>query len=496
MTTDLFIYLLEASICLAAFYMFFRLLLQQEPLLHANRFFILGSVLLSTGIPLIDIPLQGKTALYAPMFVLQDIVVAARPAESRFPVEECALYAYLLVTTFVLIRLVWQTARLVRFSYTSRSSQAATYRLVFTEGKLPTFSFFRLLFWDNNQRFTEEQRLQVFGHELAHIRQWHSLDIMFLEMVKVFFWFHPAIYLLKKDLQQTHEYLADAAVVQQHNQESYIQLIVAQVFQSSDLSLINPFSQFKTKNRIMMLHKLNHAKPAFWKIALSLPLVALLVLIYSCDKETAEFSPDTKAGISIKGYQEIVNKYQQKYPNLSVGSIMVNKEGESPKIEVVVENVNNESDRRRIEQELNQAISTLTVKDLEQLNLILPPPPPPVDEKLLPPPPPPLDESVYRVVEVQPAPNGGIEALMQYIGENIRYPAEARQKGIEGKVFIQFVVNKDGSIGDTHILKGIGHGCDEEAVRVLKAMPAWKPGTQKGEPVPVLMSIPITFKLD
>jgi TonB family protein len=250
--------------------------------------------------------------------------------------------------------------------------------------------------------------------------------------------------------------------------------------------LINPFSQFKTKNRIMMLQKMNHAKPAFWKMALSLPLIALLVLIYACDKETGEFSPSAKAGTSTTSYQQIVNKYKQKYPDLSiaVGTITVDKEAGSPKVKLVVGNVGNHSDRRLIEQELNQAISKLTLQDLEQLNLILPPPPPPIEE------------SVYQVVEVQPSPIGGIAALIQKLNENIRYPEEAISKGIEGKVFLQFVVFKDGHIGDIKVLKGLGHGCDEEAVRVLKEMPAWKPGTQKGERVNVRMSLPINFKLD
>jgi protein TonB len=117
------------------------------------------------------------------------------------------------------------------------------------------------------------------------------------------------------------------------------------------------------------------------------------------------------------------------------------------------------------------------------------------DERLMPPPPPP-PRVVYQVVEVQPQPIGGIDALMKYLGENIRYPEEARKKGVEGKVFVQLVVDADGSISEVQVLKGIGYGCDEEAVRVIKAMPAWKPGTQKGEPVNVRMSMPINFKLD
>jgi hypothetical protein len=198
MIYSFFTYLLEASICLAAFYLFFRLILRQEPLLHANRFFILSSVLLSIGIPLVDIPLQEKAIFYAPVFVLQDITVAAKPAEYRFPVEEYILWAYILVCICLLLKLFCQMGKLIYFSRKNRSSKADTYQLIHTEGKLPTCSFFRLLFWDNSQTFTEEQKLQVLHHELVHIRQWHSLDIIFLELVQVVFWFHPSVYLLKK----------------------------------------------------------------------------------------------------------------------------------------------------------------------------------------------------------------------------------------------------------------------------------------------------------
>jgi protein TonB len=98
-------------------------------------------------------------------------------------------------------------------------------------------------------------------------------------------------------------------------------------------------------------------------------------------------------------------------------------------------------------------------------------------------------------VENQPAPVGGYEAFYKYIGKNIKYPDQARRMGVEGKVFVQFVVDKDGSITDVQVLKGIGSGCDEEAIRVVKSAPKWTPGKQRGRPVRVRMSVPIAFKL-
>ncbi|UXP33256.1 TonB family protein [Reichenbachiella agarivorans] len=104
-------------------------------------------------------------------------------------------------------------------------------------------------------------------------------------------------------------------------------------------------------------------------------------------------------------------------------------------------------------------------------------------------------DEVFDIVEDQPAPPGGMAAFYKYVGQNMKYPNQARRMGIEGRVFVQFVVDKDGSITEVRAIKGIGAGCDEEAVRVLEGAPKWKPGKQRGRAVKVRMILPITFKL-
>lgn len=106
------------------------------------------------------------------------------------------------------------------------------------------------------------------------------------------------------------------------------------------------------------------------------------------------------------------------------------------------------------------------------------------------------DSDVFMVVEQMPEFDGGMDALIKYLSENIKYPAEAMDKGIQGKVFVGFVIDKDGSIEDVKILKEVGGGCDEEAIRVVSNMPNWKPGTQRGEAVKVSYTLPINFVLD
>lgn len=105
-------------------------------------------------------------------------------------------------------------------------------------------------------------------------------------------------------------------------------------------------------------------------------------------------------------------------------------------------------------------------------------------------------EAVFTAVETMPEYPGGMEALIDYLGSNIKYPEQAKKGGIEGKVFVNFIIEKDGSVGETKVLRGIGGGCDEEAVRVVSEMPDWTPGMQRGQTVRVSYNLPISFKLD
>ncbi|MFT6815543.1 MAG: protein TonB [Sphingobacteriales bacterium] len=105
------------------------------------------------------------------------------------------------------------------------------------------------------------------------------------------------------------------------------------------------------------------------------------------------------------------------------------------------------------------------------------------------------EQEVFTIVENMPEFPGGEAAMRKYIGKNIKYPNLARENKVEGTVYIQFVINQNGEISDVKILRGIGAGCDEEALRVIKKMPAWAPGKQRGKPVRVQFTLPVKFKL-
>ncbi|MCU0368347.1 MAG: energy transducer TonB [Cyclobacteriaceae bacterium] len=141
-------------------------------------------------------------------------------------------------------------------------------------------------------------------------------------------------------------------------------------------------------------------------------------------------------------------------------------------------------DTEEIKEELNIKFDVEVSEDTKIEEIVVAP----VEEKEN------VDE-IFTVVEESATPKGGYPAFYKFVSEKIKYPSQARRMGIEGKVFVEFVVNRDGSIVDVKVLKGIGAGCDEEALRIVQSAPAWTPGKQRGKPVRQKMVIPITFKL-
>lgn len=146
-------------------------------------------------------------------------------------------------------------------------------------------------------------------------------------------------------------------------------------------------------------------------------------------------------------------------------------------------------DEEEIEQEVEMDLDVEVKEEkavVKPIKIDAPPPPPQVEEQ---------EDEIFLVVEESAQPQGGFPEFYKYVGKNIQYPKQARRMGVEGKVIVQFVVGKDGALTDIKVLKGIGSGCDEEAIRVIKESPKWSPGKQRGRAVKQKMTVPIAFKL-
>ncbi|MDX2301230.1 MAG: TonB family protein [Microscillaceae bacterium] len=236
----------------------------------------------------------------------------------------------------------------------------------------------------------------------------------------------------------------------------------------------------------MEMHKnprvdIEHYRSIFFGIGLSLSLL----LVYGAFE--LKFY-DTLEPLELAGVSEALSIEQLDIPNTEQTPPPPPKTVlEQPEI---VEVKNEDEIRKDIEINLDVEMSDETIAKKSvygEGSAETPPPAPPIVEE--------VEEEIFLVVEEKPEPKGGFSAFYEFIGKNTMYPKMAQQNGIEGKVYVEFVIDKEGKLTDFKVVKGVGFGLDEEALRVLGLAPQWKPGKQRGRPVKVKMTVPIVFKL-
>jgi TonB family protein len=449
-------YLLEASVCLAVFYTFYYLILRKERFFAYNRIFILLALLLSLLIPVMEIPLSQQASYLSQQAAIDRYIVytpleaVGKPAEpvvsqgsevSSVGLWDFVLYGYGIVAFLFLIRFFHQVKRL--YSLTKGGKKKEGYILIPTAGKSPTFSFFHWIFWDNTQQLSTAEENLILQHELAHIRQKHSWDTLLLEVLKVVFWFHPVIYLFKNALQEVHEYLADQAVVQNTGSSVYFELLVKQQLNISGFSFTHSFNQSQIYKRIAMIQSTQKsAKSALWKLAFALPVLAALLFMYSCKtSEITEPKPDSLA--NVKGVYRL-------------GEVLIVGCGAS-----------NPTVRQIQLQELITGYGTTEKKQVTE---------------------------TFDKADIQPVPVNGMSSFQHYIRKNLQLPAQGQKAAKQGKVWLQFIVDIDGSISNITVVSSLGAGYDQEAIRLVKDGPAWIPGMKNGLPVAVRKVMPVNFE--
>jgi len=326
MTISIPQYLLESSFCLLLFYGFYHFWLRRETFFQLNRIYLLASALLSLLIPLFSISLSQPAPASAAVpldleYVLYPAVSNIQEWESQVwaglekpaPLFEITLGDVLLVgyalgalmMASLLIRRLWSLLQLIRRSRRRRMDGVT---LVQTEADFPAASFFGYIFW-NAERLKEKE--PILQHELVHIRQWHSLDVLLMELIVVLKWFNPLIYLYRKSLQATHEYIADRYVVQRSGQAyQYAGLLVQQAKIQSSGRLVNTFNSL-IKNRLVMLSKSPSQRWNGLKYLGMLPLLAGLLLLFSFDLAErlpgAEKVAEVEQMLGDLGQQTLVN---------------------------------------------------------------------------------------------------------------------------------------------------------------------------------------------
>ncbi|HEY5824519.1 MAG TPA: M56 family metallopeptidase, partial [Cyclobacteriaceae bacterium] len=351
-------------------------------------------------------------------------------------------------------------------------------------------SFFQYIFIGKNNQFTEEEQNKIIQHERAHIQLHHSLDVLFIEIVQLFFWFNPAVYRIKRFLKDVHEYQADAATVNPQETDSYCFLMARMALLSIDFPIANHFNQSQTLKRITMI---NSPKTKLTRIKLTMICLmsALFFVVIACQDqltdEISEVAKNSTMAVDIpKVVSERVSFLKERNPNAELVVIELNEEGKKTftNLEKKVKEGNNyvlfegvdviagkdQDDSRRfvIFQYTSQASR---IAELSSTN------------------------EVFTLVDQPAVPAMGIDQFYAMIGQQMQYPENARKVKAEGKVFIEFVVNKDGSLSDFKVAKGFNEDCDAEAIRVLTLAKNWFPGKHQGKIVRQKMVMPITFRL-
>lgn len=521
-----FVYILKSAVCLALFYLFYRLLLSRETFHRFNRVALLGLLLLSCLIPLVEVTLEEPMEVSRRFLTWEELLlttdVDGEVAEAEAvaaPVltgRVCLLAVYLIG---VVVLLLWRVGSLCRMFRLMRRSTVVRrekdFTLITHRKEIAPFSWMRFVVV--SEKDLAENGDEILAHECAHIRRRHSIDLLVADVCILFQWFNPAAWLLKQELQDIHEYEADESVINQGiDAKRYQLLLIKKAVGTRLYSMANSFNHSSLKKRITMMLRKKSNPWARLKYLYVLPLAAMAVAAFARPEISNELNEIS--AVKVNDLTAIVKPDEVKIDETAPL--------QSPKTMKINGKVKDKADFEPIAgvSVLIKGTNQGTIADLEG-NFVLEVPEKgcvlslsfigyATQEVAIPAGtkqvevllekdgsdkpnyiPVPTDSPVYQVVEEMPEFPGGIGACLEFLAKNVQYPAEAMKAGKQGKVIVQFVVEKDGSVSNPQVVRSVDPDLDAEAIRVTSTMPKWKPGYQKGEPVAVKFTIPVAFKL-
>ena len=543
-----FVYILKTSVCLAMFYLFYRLLLSKETFHRFNRVALLGVLVLSCLIPMIEVTTHDASGF----LVLEEMILMAEvePAgvmdetSNPFPWRALMLLVYMAGILFFVIRHLWSLGRMLRLLRVSRKEDLGDGITLFVHDDKEVAPFS----WMKNIAVSEtdlaESREAVLTHERAHIHNRHSWDLLLGEVCVFFQWFNPAAWLLKQELQTIHEYEADEWVIENGiDAKTYQLLIIKKAVGARLYSIANSFNHSSLKKRITMMIKKKSNPWARMKCLVALPLAAVAVAAFARPEVSNELDEISSAKVNdltsivkAEEVKSVENSSDEKF-KLS-GTVVEAARKNVPVIgaSVIIRGTTNgtltDMDGKFVMTGVKKGdviqvsfvgyqTQSVVVKDETPLNILMRDDVqnleemtvvgyasdgvgassvehpkkvvavvdiPKAKEE-------PQEEVVFQVVEEMPQFPGGLSEAMKFLAKNIKYPVEAQQAKIEGRVIVRFVVGRDGSVSNVEVVRGVSPELDAEAVRVVSLMPKWIPGKQRGKAVAVKYTMPIMFRL-
>ena len=536
------IYLLKVNVGITLFYAFYKLFCQRDTFFRWRRYALLSFLGISFLYPLIDIqnwvkeqPAMNELADYYATLMVDETMVTS-PTVTDAPqlpsLMTIAMYIYLIGVIALSLRFLTQLLSIFRMRWNGKSVYLNGQRIISLSSEANPFSFFDWIFIYLPQ-LDKESRDEILTHEQTHARQWHSLDVIISEIINIICWFNPFSWLLKTEIRLNLEYLADNQVTETMNDcKQYQYHLLGLAHTKKETGLCNNFNVSHLKRRIIMMNKKRTRTAGRIKYALFAPLAAALLLAsniscISSEKQEEMIEPTESRAADGEAFQ-VVEEMPEfpggmaecmkflgkniKYPAEAIekgiqGRVIVQMiiekdgtltnakiaRGVDPLLDQEALRVVNLSPKWIPGKQRGEAVRvkyTLPVmfrlgNDApENKSADTPTREAKVDEN-----------GVYMVCEEMPEFPGGMAECMKWLGANINYPETAQKNGVQGRVIVQFVVNTDGSIIEPQVARGIDPELDAEALRLINAMPKWKPGKQQGKAVKVKYTLPIAYRL-
>ena len=468
--TDFLIYDLKVALLIAVFYMFYRLMLARETFHRVNRIVLLLTAVASYVLPFCVITYHKTVVMHQTPMVTIDGLQATVYEPSSTPLWQTVLpILFVIGVALALGHTLCSLVRIIRLINHSEQhpQDDGTTLCVTGNADLSPFSWMHYIVMNRSDYETNDA--SILAHERGHIRLYHSWDILLVDLLTALQWFNPAMWMLRSDLRAIHEYEADAAVLSQGiNARQYQYLLITKAGGIGGYSLVNGITHSALKNRITMMTNKTSKSSHLLKLLALLPIVGVTLALNAetvTDYVYNNDEPQKQVPVK-KGRQNAAIKNNGKTILQVVEAQDQKTEAEAPKTESQTELKVEGTATLKVE-------GTATASEQNQ-----------------------APKDVFDVVEKMPEFPGGPQELFGFLAKTIKYPAEAEKAGTQGRVIATFVVRKDGSISDAHVVKSVDPLLDAEALRVINAMPAWTPGSQSGKPVNVKYTVPITFRLD
>ena len=474
------IYLIKINVALVLLYGFYRLTVSRDTFFGLRRltlWLIYAVVLMVPALNLEywvrDTPTMVSMAnVYADTFYP---VVVVKAQASGITWMDMLLGIYWVGVAVLSLRLVWQLFSIIRLVVISRKQEVEGITVHLLKGEGSPFSFFRWVFMYPST-LEGRQLHEVMVHECTHVSGHHSLDTLFSELFSIACWFNPFAWLMKQEVRMNLEYLADESVLSDGNaRKSYQYHLLGLAYRQPNEStkIANNFNLLPLKKRIKMMNKRRTSEIGKAKYLLFAPLAGALLMVSNIESVAREI------GEQIPEVAEVQQKAEQA---LNADVAVAN-----PMAKDAVEMMN-PAEAEEMEADKAAEAALIAVEQAKQA----------AEEKVKTKPQ--TDTTKKKnswdcIPETMPYFPGGNVLMLKYLADNIKYPASAVKAKKQGRVIVGFIVQKDGSITHAKIVRSIDPELDAEALRVVKGMPKWTPGTQLGKPVSVKYALPVKFSL-